>query len=331
MASSSVDCEFCNKTFTSKHILLTHQNSAKYCLNIQGRDNCKFECEYCQRAFRVKQTLVDHLTICKEKIKHEHVQQTELDMLKDRLIQQEKDYEDRLTRQQKDYEDRLTRQQKDYEDRLTRQQKDYEDRLTQQKRDYDDRLTQQKRDYDDRLKEERIKWLEARLEEISSHAVTSQPSVTNNTTNHTTNNITVHNYLNLSSEHIKKILSERLNYSVVYGGQEGLAKFVVENILKDKDGKIIYVAVDPSRQMFEFINEQGEKVRDFRSEKLLQTLLKNDVIKMGLDAAAKGWNTADEKLNTKRSTTYGSKVLEYSNLDKDNSVFRTKVIAMTTK
>ena len=186
-------------------------------------------------------------------------------------------------------------------------------------------------------KNEYIAKLEAKLEKFENAVVTNmaatthaleaksakalQAPTTNNTTLNT--NITVNNFLNLSQEHVKKLLTERLNYNVVYGGQAGLATFVVDNILKDPTtGKLIYRCVDASRQMFEFIDENGETVRDMKAEKLTQSLLKGDVIKLGLEAAAVGWNT-------ERVGVFGPKVNEYADLNRNNTVFRAKVSSLT--
>jgi uncharacterized small protein (DUF1192 family) len=196
--------------------------------------------------------------------------------------------------------------------------------------------------------EANIAKLEAKLEKFENAVVTNMAATTHaldakavkasqalqapTTTNNTLNtNITVNNFLNLSQEHVKKLLSERLNYNVVYGGQAGLATFVVDNILKDPTtGKLIYRCVDASRQMFEFIDENGETVRDMKAEKLTQSLLKGDVIKLGLEAAAVGWNTENEKLNTERVGVFGAKVNEYAELNRNNTVFRAKVSSLTT-
>jgi hypothetical protein len=194
-------------------------------------------------------------------------------------------------------------------------------------------------------KNEYIAKLEAKLEKFENAVVTNmaatthaleaksakalQAPTTNNTTLNT--NITVNNFLNLSQEHVKKLLTERLNYNVVYGGQAGLATFVVDNILKDPTtGKLIYRCVDASRQMFEFVDENGETVRDMKAEKLTQSLLKGDVIRLGLEAAAVGWNTENEKLNTERVGVFGPKVNEYADLNRNNTVFRAKVSSLTT-
>ena len=55
-----MDCSFCKKTFSTKTILSTHQRTAKYCLEIQGKENKNFECEYCKKIFTSLQSLSEH-------------------------------------------------------------------------------------------------------------------------------------------------------------------------------------------------------------------------------------------------------------------------------
>ena len=184
--------------------------------------------------------------------------------------------------------------------------------------------------------------LESKLEKLESTVTTialeaktvSAKPVAASTTNNTTNNITVttntNNVLNLSKEHVNKVLKDNIDYNVVYAGQAGLATLVVEKILTDSDGKLMYYCVDPSRQMFEFTGQNGEKVRDLKAEKLIQSLLKGDVIRTGLEEAAKGWNTDDQQLNIERTTVFGPKVSEYADLNRNNTVFRSKVSSLTT-
>jgi cell division septum initiation protein DivIVA len=215
--------------------------------------------------------------------------------------------------------------------------------ITKLEQDHRDKLSE-KNEYIAKL-EANIAKLEAKLEKfedavtniatstthaLEAKAVKAASSSTSSTTNNTTTNITVNNFLNLSQEHVKKVLTERLNYNVVYAGQAGLATFVFDNILKDSTGKLIYRCVDASRQMFEFVDENGETVRDMKAEKLTQSLLKGDVIRLGLEAAAVGWNTENEKLNTERVGVFGPKVNEYADLNRNNTVFRSKVSSLTT-
>jgi cell division septum initiation protein DivIVA len=296
-----MDCEFCKKTFSSKSNLTAHQKSAKFCLNLQGANNDdtdkKFTCDYCQKTLTQQKSLDVHIVSCKEKKK---------------TLERTKDIEQALTIKRLEME------------------------IIKLKRSEKEKL---------REKNEYIAKLEAKLEKFEDAVVTNMAATTHvleskaakassaaSTTNNTTlnTNITVNNVLNLSQEHVKKVLSERLDYNVVYGGQAGLATFVFNNILKDAAGKLIYRCVDASRQMFEFVDENGETVRDMKAEKLTQSLLKGDVIKLGLEAAAVGWNTENEKLNTERVGVFGPKVNEYADLNRNNTVFRSKVSSLTT-
>jgi hypothetical protein len=286
-----MECEFCKKTFLSKNVLCHHQKTAKYCLELQGTTITNFECNYCKKYLASNERLVTHLNICKSK----------------NIIE--------ISEKEKQHEKTL------------KEKDNYYEILLKEKNEYIAKLEAKLEKFENAVVSNMAATTHA-LEVKSTKASQSASSTTNNTTLNT--NITVNNVLNLSEEHVKKVLSERLNYNVVYAGQAGLATFVVDNMLKDAAGKLIYRCVDASRQMFEFVDENGETVRDMKAEKLTQSLLKGDVIKLGLEAAAVGWNTENEKLNTERVGVFGPKVNEYADLNRNNTVFRSKVSSLTT-
>jgi len=290
-----MECEFCKKTFSTKSNLTSHQKSAKFCLNLQGENNDnekKFTCEYCQKTLTQQKSLDVHILSCKEKKKTmERTKEAEQALIIKRL-------EMEIIKLKKSEKEKL-REKNDYIVKLETKLEKFENVVTNM----------------------------AAATTQALEVKTAKASTTNNTTLNT--NITVNNVLNLSQEHVKKVLSERLDYNVVYAGQAGLAMFVFNNILKDATGKLIYRCVDASRQMFEFVDENGETVRDMKAEKLTQSLLKGDVIKLGLEAAAVGWNTENEKLNTERVGVFGPKVNEYADLNRNNTVFRAKVSSLT--
>jgi hypothetical protein len=60
-------CTFCNKEFTTRGNLLSHQRSAKYCLEIQGKSIEDFKCKYCEKKFTTTQHLNEHYNSCKIK------------------------------------------------------------------------------------------------------------------------------------------------------------------------------------------------------------------------------------------------------------------------
>ena len=60
-----MNCDYCKKTFSSKSNLLTHQKTAKYCVELQGLQPTYFECEYCNKKFTSQQNRIEHT--CKDR------------------------------------------------------------------------------------------------------------------------------------------------------------------------------------------------------------------------------------------------------------------------
>jgi len=310
-----MDCDFCKKVFSSKSNLIAHQKSAKYCLELQGKENTNFTCDHCSKTFTLNKTLNEHIHICKEKQKKEKEQI-------DKKLEKYKALEEKY----KALDEKL----REKEVFFSKETETFKDKLVE-KNEYIAKLEAKIEKLEAKL-DSKLEKLESAVTTMAfeSRAVTTAPTTTTNTT---TNHITVttnNNVLNLSKEHVNKVLKDHLDYNVVYAGQAGFAKFVVDKMLKGPDGKLTYKCVDPSRQMFEFTDETGETVRDMRAEKLIQSLLDGDAIKIGLDAAAKGWNTEDRQLNNDRTATFGPRVNEYTELNRNNNVFRTKVSSLTT-
>ena len=83
-------CQFCNKKLSTRSSLKVHQTRAKYCLNIQGKENKgEFVCPTCGKDFNVKFHLQNHMKVCEKnhplinKYKEENLLlKTENDMLK---------------------------------------------------------------------------------------------------------------------------------------------------------------------------------------------------------------------------------------------------------
>jgi predicted nuclease with TOPRIM domain len=62
-------CEFCDKDFSNKYILLNHQKTTKYCLDIQSKLlETKYNCKYCKKNFTTEQRVISHSKICKNKL-----------------------------------------------------------------------------------------------------------------------------------------------------------------------------------------------------------------------------------------------------------------------
>jgi hypothetical protein len=66
-------CNFCNNNFKTNGHLKRHQDTVKYCLEIQKRHlekNTDFMCTACSKVFTTKQNLQNHINICKENLKN---------------------------------------------------------------------------------------------------------------------------------------------------------------------------------------------------------------------------------------------------------------------
>ena len=292
-----VSCQFCKKKFAYKGTLATHQKTAKYCLEIQGKDISNlFGCEFCNKNFTTQQNLKDHILVCKEKEKIEEDQKQQI-------------YNDKI----KDYEIRLDKKEKEI--KMIRQE--YEEKLEKQRHEYEDRLDKQRFDY--------ISKLEAKLEKFEDSILSKTEKKYPTTTNNTTNNIVINNSLNLNDiEKMNSFLDEKLDKDVLAGGQKSFALLMSSTILKDK-----YKCVDPSRQNFEFTNELGEIERDVKAKKLTTAIIKSNIRSRSGEKGEELWTKEDGSTDSLRFQANSKNVLEMMNFDMDNSTFRSELSALT--
>ena len=98
-----MNCQFCKKEFAYKGTLATHQQTAKYCLELQGKVCSKFECQFCAKKFTTQQNLNDHGSICKEKERNQYVNKLKEHEYKiQELEKQRSEYEEKLKIQKQD-------------------------------------------------------------------------------------------------------------------------------------------------------------------------------------------------------------------------------------
>ena len=211
------------------------------------------------------------------------------------------------------------------------QKKEYERKISKQKKDYEDQLDKQKKDMGGIINnlKETITKLESKLEKFEDAVIASKKPAT--TTNNNNTNIVMANTLNLNdTERFKTIIEEKLTKNVVCNGQRGLAKFAVENLLKDSEGKLMYKCVDPSRHNFEFTNSDGIVEKDVKAIKLKRALIEGDVIVKAKNAGNELWTREDGSMDNDRYTASSGKVMEIMTVDRDDTKFRTELSALTS-
>jgi hypothetical protein len=96
----------------------------------------------------------------------------------------------------------------------------------------------------------------------------SQPKTT---TNKTTNKVSILAPLDLSSERLKDLVEANFTNAHLLEGQKGVARFTVEHVIKDEDGKLRYICTDPARHTFRF-KEGDTEIKDVRGKRLSTAL-----------------------------------------------------------
>ena len=286
-----MECDFCKRTFSSKSNLLNHQKTTKYCIEMQGKQPTYFECEYCNKKFTSHQNQIEHA--CKEREKENN------------------------NKQQKEFENNIKTK---YE--LKIQELEYLISNRDERIKGFESIINEKNEY--------IAKLEVRLDKFETTVVNlaAEPKTT---TTKTTNNVVVNNNtLNLSQEHVTKVLDEHFTKEVAAGGQKGLAKMVREKMLTGPDGKPTYVCVDSSRQTFEFTNNDGDVERDVKAKKLTKALINSKIQQKAAEVGNQIWTKADGHVDSTLYEYCSPKVMELACFEKDDSKFRSELSALTS-
>jgi hypothetical protein len=229
-----MNCNFCNKIFSTKSSLNNHQKTAKYCLTLRNNNILEitnFYCEYCNKNFTSKQNLNLHLNNCKEK----NFQQKE----------KEEDFQDKLKQKEKDFQDKLNEKEKDFQDKLNEKEK------------LIIKISTKNENY-----KEQIKDLQNKLERVLNKAI-DRPTTTNNTIN---NKFELNTFP--SQKEIDRKIESQFNDKYILDGMKGIAQFVFDHIVKLEDGSMAYACYDTSRQIFKYKDEKGNEIKDPKAVKL---------------------------------------------------------------
>ena len=108
-----------------------------------------------------------------------------------------------------------------------------------------------------------------------------EPATTNNTvnnntikptTNNTVNNTVIMTPLDMSSSAFSEKIANGFSLNDFLQGQAGVAKFAVNNLLRDDNGKLMYVCTNPSRHLFQFKSPHGVIEKDPKAVKLTEAI-----------------------------------------------------------
>jgi len=167
------------------------------------------------------------------------------------------------------YESRLTE--------LTRVNDKLEMKLRILNKEHDRELEIQRDNYDFKLKskDERIEELLLDRNDLSNklYKIASKDTtiINNSGGNKITQYLNQHPMLNLDPEFINEQLTQNFTKTHFLKGTRGVVDFTIEHIITDENGDKLYVASDPSRNIFRFRTDDGI-VKDMNGTTLIKEL-----------------------------------------------------------
>ena len=263
-------CDHCQGTFVSRSALNLHSRTAKYCLQLQGKDVPTLQCEYCQRDFANRTTLEGHLVVCQDKKEKENA---------DRLTNQARQYEAKLLEQSRRYQTKI--------DELTAKCEEINRQYDLLKLDYENKLLVQSQEFREMVKDH-----QKTLYKLAAQRSTTVKNVVNHT-NH--NNIHISAPLDLSVENIKKVIDQHLTLQVIGDGQVGVANMLHQNLLTDDNGQLLYQCTDASRGHFVHLDKTLQPMKDVKATRLKAALVEAKVGQKAIETVQASIPVDDER------------------------------------
>jgi len=270
-------CEYCKKDYTTKGNIVKHQRTAKYCLEIQEKIHGENSDKIELRTFNCE--------YCTKKFS----QKSHLSRHIPLCIEKYKFEIEKLMKNNTDQENEIAKL-KSENDELRDELKTiaYETEL--------------------RILRERDERSMATVEEIAK-----QPKIQNNNNN----KILITTPLDLSKESIQTAIQSAFSHDHLTLGQKGVAQFAYNNILKDENGKLMYVCTDPSRQIFQYKSGDGKIQKDVRATKLTKAILDGDIKQTSHKIAWDNMKDGDNEI----FMTYTNHYQDIQGMEQDNSEF----------
>ena len=150
--------------------------------------------------------------------------------------------------------------------------------------------------------------------------IAKQPKTTMNKT--VNNKVSILTPLDLSQERLKELVEANFTNSHLLEGQKGVARFTVEHVIKDEDGKLQYICTDPARHTFRF--KEGEtETKDIRGKRLSSALappVMDKTGRLGMQAI---------KENPELFCVYSDSQQSIRDMRDDDAEFRGELASMT--
>ena len=283
---STLSCEFCDKTFTNKTVLKTHQNTNKKCLAGRGLLlTTEYKCDACSIVCITSKVMEKHFEVCVKYIVLKY--ERELDKLKLHLSE----VDGRCKKQSDDiimYKERLKKLETlpSNEDfyQLKMENKFLEKQL--QKRPSNEEFDQLK--IDNKFLEKQLEKAEKQIEKLQEGASTqtqqiistllqkasdtSPPSTTNNSIRNLLS--TTYTLDKLTPESIEEMFESKYSADMFMEGLEALGKHIATIFMKTPDHKLMMCCSDMSRKVCKYFDHLHNLREDDKVQNLCQVMKK---------------------------------------------------------
>lgn len=149
-------------------------------------------------------------------------------------------------------------------------------------------------------------------------------TVLTNTNTHTgNNNMLMLTPFDMNEKKFSDVIKDSFTKDYMIQGQKGVAKFAVDKLLKDEEGKLQYVCTDPSRQIYKFKTIEGGVERDVKAQKLTKNII--DEIKR------KSQSIVVDDMNSEADVfmMITNNFQDINGMESDNSDFRNTLASLT--
>ncbi len=362
---TEIICDYCKTSFSNIYTLNNHQKKAKYCLILQSKivkeekrefkcghcnkilsskqnldfhtkkceivvDNILLECEYCNKILSTKQNLYNHQLTCIDKknkeIEELKEQLKELENLKNLKIINERTESqlEELKEQLKELE--KLKNLKIINETIESQLVDYKNQIKELEKlknlkIINETIESQLEDYKKQNTE-----LQKTIERLSLRAI-DKPTTTNNTVNNTLNISGSIDFNNI--DRIKDKINEDYNINYAVNGQRGIAQFLVDKVLTDDNGKLIYICTDPSRHIFKYKDNDGEIKKDVEAKKLTNYIVNGGIKRKTVEISEKWYTDEDGNMDMEKFSIMMDPQQNVIKLKEDNTIFKKELASMT--
>jgi hypothetical protein len=145
-----------------------------------------------------------------------------------------------------------------------------------------------------------------------------------------TNKIVFKTPFDFDIDKTKEMIDNNFTENYIFNGQKGIAKFTVDNLLKDDNGDLKYVCTDPSRQIFKYKDSDGDIKKDIEAKKLTNLLVDSGIREKTSDLSINWWTNDTGEIDSDKCNMLLPKSQSMHEIKDDNSVFKKELIKMTS-